>query len=136
MTTRRPLTRAQRVRIFDRHGGICHLCGLKIQVGQLWEAEHIVPLWADGEDTPENMAPAHVDPCHLEKTGEEAGERAKGFAIRANHLGIPKPGKKMRGHRDDDITITFNRGVQPRLKERGAKHQRTMAARWPYGRPE
>ena len=131
MTTRRPLTRAQKVRIFDLSRGRCHLCGLRIRVGEKWDVEHIKPLWLDGADGPENMAPAHIA-CHQEKTSGEASDRAKTDAQRANYLGIPKPGKKMRGHRGDDITITFNRGVQPRVKERGAKDRAAIEARYSF----
>ena len=132
MTTRRLLTRAQRVKVFDRAKGKCHWCRLKIHVGQKWEAEHVIPLWCGGPDDPDNMAPIHLEPCHREKTGLEATQRAKETAVRANYLGIPKPGKKMRGHRDDDITITFNHGIQPRVKERGAKDRAAIEARYSF----
>ncbi len=44
MTKRRPLTRLQRVKIFDDHKGICLHCGLKIHAerGEKWEAMHII----------------------------------------------------------------------------------------------
>lgn len=136
--TRRSLTRAQRVRVFNKHGGICHLCGLKIHAerGEKWEVEHVRALWKKGDDILENMRPAHERPCHRDKTDEEATERAKEFRMAANYLGVPKSGPKMRGHRDDDITITMRRGVQPRIKGKGARHRQTMAALWPFGRPE
>jgi 5-methylcytosine-specific restriction enzyme A len=134
MTTRAHLTRAQRVRLFDRHRGLCHICGQKIHVGQRWEAEHVVPIWAGGSDTPDNMAPAHID-CHSGKSSGEAPVRAKTDRQRANHLGIPKPGKKLPGGRHSDKTITISNGVQPR-RTFAQKHADLMAARWPWGKPE
>lgn len=138
MTTRRNLTRGQKVRIFDRHGGICFRCGQKIHAerGDEWEVGHVKSLWKKGEDILENMRPIHKRECHRKMTDEEATERAKETAVRANYLGIPKPGKKMRGHRNDDITITMRRGVQPRIKGEGAKHRRTMEKLYPWGIPE
>jgi 5-methylcytosine-specific restriction endonuclease McrA len=93
--TRRSLKRAQKVRIFDRAHGICHVCGGKIHAerGEAWEVEHVVALADGGADEPWNMAPAHVDPCHKGKTAEESTGRAKVMRLRANHLGVPKPAK-------------------------------------------
>lgn len=85
--SRQRLTKAKRVRIFDRWSGCCHICGLRIQVGQAWDVEHIKPLWLGGADDETNMAPAH-EHCHDDKTSAEATPRAKGTRIRANHLGI------------------------------------------------
>lgn len=131
MTARRPLTRAQRVRIFDRSKGVCHLCGTKIRVGERWEAEHVVPLWLDGEDKPENMAPAHIA-CHQQKTSGEATDRAKTDAQRANYLGIQKPGKKLPAGRRSNITKKLNGEVVPRVKERGAKDRAAIEARYSF----
>jgi hypothetical protein len=136
MTTRASLSRAQRVRIFDAARGRCYLCNLKIhaQRGELWHCEHRVALWAGGLDTLENMAPAHIA-CHAEKTGEEATGRAKETRVRANHLGIPKPGKKLPGGRRSSETKTFSKGVQPRLSG-SQKHAALMEKLYPWGIPE
>lgn len=92
MTKRRTITKAMRVRIFDRVGGVCHLCKLPINAtrGEKWHVEHITPLWEGGSDDEGNMAPAHVD-CHATKTAEEAAPRAKGTRVRARHIGVAKP---------------------------------------------
>lgn len=92
MTKRKPLTRLQRVRIFDRHDGYCCICDFKIYAarGDKWIVEHIKPLWLGGADDERNMGPAH-DHCARDKTSKEAPVKAKSDRVRANHLGIKKP---------------------------------------------
>ena len=93
--TRRSLSKAMRVRIFDSTGGVCHLCKLKIAIGEAWEADHVKPLWAGGEDDERNMAPAHVD-CHATKSQGDAAPKAKADRQRANHLGVTNaPAKRI-----------------------------------------
>lgn len=89
---RKPLTRLQRVRIFDAANGRCCLCPLKIHAerGERWEAHHVVPLWLGGADDPSNMAPAHKA-CHDRESASDNPERAKTDRMRANYLGIEKP---------------------------------------------
>ncbi|MFC0282420.1 HNH endonuclease [Camelimonas abortus] len=99
---RKSLTAAQRVRVFDAAGGVCHICSLRIQVGEPWDVEHCKPLWLGGADEPSNMRPAHIR-CHAVKTAGEAKTRAKTDRVRAIHLGIkpksrnPIPGSKASG---------------------------------------
>lgn len=91
MTKRRSITKAMRVRVFDRDQGVCYLCGLPIQIGQQWHVEHVKPLWCGGIDAETNMSPAHID-CHATKTKAEAAPRAKTNAQRAKHILAPLPG--------------------------------------------
>lgn len=91
MSKRRFLSRLARVRIFDKAGGACCICHLKIHAPkQKWGVEHIKPLWLSGADDESNMGPAHWD-CMIEKTVSEAPIKAKSDRQRANHLGIRKP---------------------------------------------
>lgn len=76
-----------RARVFERHGGRCHISGRLIRTGDAWELEHIKPLSMGGEHAELNMAPALVQP-HREKTAKEATARAKADRMRAKHLGI------------------------------------------------
>jgi 5-methylcytosine-specific restriction endonuclease McrA len=96
--TRRSMTPLRRARIFDTHGGTCHLCGLKIAVGEAWEVEHIVALELSGDDTDGNLAPAHVA-CHREKTADDAGRIAKARRVRAKHIGAHRPKAVIPGSR-------------------------------------
>ena len=91
MTRRKPMTEAKRVKIFDRHHGICHLCGLPIDyLHEAWHVEHPKAFWLNGADDESNMKPAHRD-CHSRKTRDEAPVRAKSNRVRARHLGAHKP---------------------------------------------
>lgn len=92
---RRPVSKLMRVRIFDRAHGVCHLCKLKIAIGEAWDADHVKPLWAGGEDHERNMAPAHVF-CHMMKSTADAAPKAKADRQRANHLGVTNaPAKRI-----------------------------------------
>lgn len=91
---RRTITTAMRLRIWTAHAGLCHLCKLPIHAdrGELWDVEHIKPLWLGGDDTEANMAPAHRD-CHAPKTRDEATVRAKTNRQAARHIGAMPPPK-------------------------------------------
>ena len=85
--SRRPMTRSRKVRIFEVAGGICHICGSKIDgVRERWDAEHVIPLAAGGDDDDDNLRPAHVA-CHRGKTTEDAKVIAKTKRVRAKHMG-------------------------------------------------
>ena len=111
---RRRITAALRIRVFDRHDGVCHLCGVRIDpLHEPWDVEHVKPLWLDGADDETNMAPEHRGgECHGRKTAEEATVRAKGTRVRARHLGAHKSRRPMAGWRKFDGTPVTN----PKLK--------------------
>ena len=128
---RRPLYRLDKVRLFDRHKGLCHVCGLRIDAsrGERWEVEHKTPIWLGGADDETNMAPAHVR-CHREKTSKEAGDRAKTNSQRQAFLGVPKPVKKrMAAGRKSGLRKTLRNGVIPRLSQ-SEQHRALMAKRY------
>ena len=79
-----------RLRIFERHNGICHISGRKIMPGEKWELEHLKALIHGGEHREANLAPALVKP-HKEKTAAEMAVKAKTDAVRKKHIGITKP---------------------------------------------
>ena len=87
-----------RLRIFERHEGICHISGRKILAGEKWEAEHIVPLADGGEHRESNLAPALLE-SHRKKTAQEAKVRAKVRRVRKKHLGIEKSKNLIPGSR-------------------------------------
>ena len=89
MTTRRSLSTTARVRIFEDAGGLCHICGQKIQAGQKWDVEHVIPLAMGGEDGGDNLKPAHKA-CHASKTAIDRRDLAKVARIRAKHIGARK----------------------------------------------
>lgn len=92
MTTRRHISTSERVRIFSKAGGRCHICGCDIRLGDPWDVEHIIPLAQGGEDGGDNTAPAHIA-CHRTKTAKDAADTAKCKRREASHLGARAPSR-------------------------------------------
>ena len=92
MTSRKPLSPMRKLALFERECGVCHICGLKIRVGELWDVEHVIPLALLGEDTEANMKPAHRL-CHQVKTVADASSWSKAKRMAAKHVGIKKQSK-------------------------------------------
>ncbi len=83
---RKTFSRTERVRLFDLHRGLCHICEEKIQVGEAWDLEHIVPWALTRDDSDGNVKPAHKS-CHKEKTADDVDGIRKADRIRAKHIG-------------------------------------------------
>ena len=93
-TSRPSLTDKQRRELFEYHNGICHISKRKIDpIRDDWEIEHIIPRWAGGEDTKENMQPA-LQEYHKEKTAVEAKQRSKSNRVINKHNGFHRPKKQ------------------------------------------
>lgn len=96
-TPRKPMSRARRLRIWERHGGICILCREKIDgVREKWIIEHPIALGLGGSDDDAELGPAH-ECCRRIKDKGDVKAIAKAKRIKARHLGIkphssfPKP---------------------------------------------
>lgn len=76
-----------RLRIFEAHGGICHLTDQKITAADQWDADHIIALANGGEHRESNLAPA-LRKAHRAKTAEDVKIKAKIDRVRKKHLGI------------------------------------------------
>ena len=85
-----------RLRIWEKHHGICHLTGRKIHVGDKWEMDHIVALVNGGQHRESNLAPALVD-AHREKTREDVAEKSAVRKVALKHIGERKSQMKGRG---------------------------------------
>lgn len=88
--TRRAMSKARKVRIWDAADGVCHLCNQHIKAGEPWEAEHVIALTCGGTDDDANIRPAHVD-CHRGKTKADKKAGAKLTRIKAKHIGVKTP---------------------------------------------
>jgi len=58
---RRPrtsLTAAERLQVFAKTSGRCHICGGKV-VGERWQADHVIAHSAGGTHDVDNYLPAH-----------------------------------------------------------------------------
>jgi 5-methylcytosine-specific restriction protein A len=85
-----------KLRIFARCGGRCGLSGLKINVGDDYDFDHIKALWRGGEHRESNLHPVLRDK-HREKSAAEQGDKAKADRVRAKHLGLwPKSAHPIR----------------------------------------
>lgn len=76
----------ERVRIFELNRGCCHICEQKIQVGDAWDLEHIVPWELTRDDSDENVKPAHKS-CHKLKSADDIAGIRKADRIHAKHIG-------------------------------------------------
>ena len=76
-----------RLRIFDAHGGICHISGRKIMPGEVWHLDHVKAIILGGENRESNLRPVLAQ-FHKAKTAGEVAEKAKVNAVRKAHLGI------------------------------------------------
>lgn len=91
-------------RIFDNHGGRCHISGREIRPGDVWHCEHIKSLRAGGLNRETNLAPALVEP-HKVKSKRERKLGAKADRIRDKHISgrkaktQPMPGSRASGWR-------------------------------------
>lgn len=98
--TRRNISRTERVRIFERAEGKCHICGQAIDgTRERWEVEHIIPYALTRDETESNLAPAH-ERCHATKTPVDVRQIAKAKRVAAKHIGAkanpvrPMPGSR------------------------------------------
>lgn len=101
-----------RLRVFERHQGICHLTGRRIRPGDEWDIDHIVALINGGEHREANMAPA-LRSEHRIKTASDVKQKAKNDRVRKIHLGIRKP-SRFPGSRDSKFKKKVDGTVVPR----------------------
>lgn len=94
------ITGKMRADIFMRHGGICHLCSMKVVPGEEWDVSHDIPLEAGGKDDDTNWLVAHRK-CHRHHTATvDAPLIAKVKRIHQRHIGAklksknPIPGSR------------------------------------------
>lgn len=86
-----------RLRIFEREGGRCHLTGVLIKTGDLWDLDHKKRIEDGGENRETNLFPALREP-HRKKTAEETTRGKKADRSRMAHLGIKdEPARPLEG---------------------------------------
>lgn len=107
-----------RLRVFERNGGKCHISGIKIMPGDLWDCDHIVALCNGGEHRESNLAPALRDK-HRAKTAADVAERAKIDRIRKRHFGITEPKRSWKTGRFSEFKQKVGGGIVPRDPSRG-----------------
>ena len=86
---RKPLSPKQKLKMFLEQGGVCCVCGGKINgVREAWD-EHVNPLWLNGDNSKPNRSPAHIK-CARQKTAAEAGDRSEIRRTAEKHFGARK----------------------------------------------
>jgi 5-methylcytosine-specific restriction endonuclease McrA len=93
---------------------ICHLCGQRISPARdLWEADHIRRHAEGGEESVENLWPAH-EACHKAKSRKDTTDIAKGKRVAAKHYGIKRTARPIAGSRSTKWKKKMNGQVVPR----------------------
>ena len=85
-----------KLRVFEAHGGICHITGRKITPGDEWDADHILAICNGGENRESNLAPA-IREAHRAKTASDVAQKSKDARVRAKHLGVYAPKTRLLG---------------------------------------
>lgn len=85
-----PVPDRVKLRVFDRHNGVCHIAKRKIWSSDKWDVDHIVALINGGENRESNLAPVLVSK-HKEKTARDVAEKSRTYRKRKANLGIKKP---------------------------------------------
>lgn len=112
--TRRRIPTRERVAIFEREGGRCHLCQMRVEAGQEWDVSHEIPLEMGGEDGGLNLRIAHRR-CHRVHTAKvDAPRIAKTRGQRAAHLGAKRSRNPLPFGRDSKLRKKLNGKVVPR----------------------
>lgn len=118
-TKRRPMTPARRLRIFEKHKGVCVLCLNKIDgVREPWIVEHLICLGLGGPDEDDNCGPAH-ETCRRDKDKIDVAAIAKAKRVKQRHLGLKKnvkakiqsPGFPARNRERKELTKVVPRGA-------------------------
>ena len=113
-TPRRALSRRDRLAVWEAHKGVCCICGVKIDgVRERWIVEHVRALELSGEDSRENMAPAH-ERCGIEKTRDDHARAAKAKRVKARHIGIRKAKRPFPGSRASGLKKCMDGTVERR----------------------
>lgn len=112
-TRRKAMSPTRRLRIFEQHGGVCVLCGNKIDgVREKWIVEHPRALGLGGaDDDATNTGPAH-ETCRREKDPVDMRAIAKAKRQKIKHLGIKPKSRgfqKPEGYKYDWSTRRYER---------------------------
>jgi 5-methylcytosine-specific restriction endonuclease McrA len=112
-TKRERLSPSKRLAIWEKRGGICCVCSVKI-VGKRWIVEHARALGLGGSNDNDNLFIAHVA-CAAIKTREEDMPRiTDAKATKRSHLGIKDERRQKIPSRRRSRPISDKIGIPPR----------------------
>jgi 5-methylcytosine-specific restriction protein A len=89
--TRREFSRRIKLKAWDRCGGKCESCKVKLVVGK-YAYDHVLPDALQGEPTLENCE-VICTVCHGAKTPDDVRRIRKADRQRAGHVGAKRPPK-------------------------------------------
>lgn len=123
-TERKRLTPTQRLKLFERHKGLCALCDLQIRSGEKWIDEHLRALGLGGTNDDDNRAPVHVACAKAKTENEDIPRIAKAKRSKMAALGIKRDtGRKIQS-RGFPLIEKQQRIVKGRLPPRGLYTER------------
>lgn len=103
-----------RLRVFERFGGICCECAVKI-IGRRWVCDHRKAIINGGANRENNLGPIHEVCDRTIKTPADVAEKRVNNRVRSKHLGIKKrKGRPMPGSRDSGIKMKIGGGWERR----------------------
>lgn len=105
-----PVPARVKVRVFEAHGGRCHISGRKIQAGDAWDLDHVLALKNGGENRESNLAPA-LRTEHRKKTRSDMALKKKIARVRKKFLGVHKSKNPLPGGRHDRLKKKVGGGV-------------------------
>jgi hypothetical protein len=112
---------------FARSHGRCEKCTAHLSTGNM-VYDHRIP-WEISRDSSLDNCQCLCKTCDAEKTySTDLSTIAKVHRIHNKAIGIKKPGKKLPGGKNTDISITLRNGVVKRRTQM-EKHRQTMARR-------
>lgn len=108
-----PVPPRVRLRVFERFGGVCCECTVKIR-GRRWICDHRKAIINGGQNRESNLGPIH-EACDKTKTKTDVAEKRINNRVRSKHLGIKKrKGRAMPGSRDSGIKMKIGGGWERR----------------------
>jgi len=117
MTRRREFSNRTRLQAWERAGGRCEECGVKLHVGDRREYDHRIPCELGGDNSLGNCV-LLCGPCHRAKTStQDAPTIAKAKRVAGKHSGAHRPRSRLPGSRGDTIKRKINGTVVPRNEE-------------------
>lgn len=113
-TQRKAMTPQRRLRVFEKHRGLCCICHLRIDgTREKWIVEHVRALELGGEDHDDNCAPAH-EACGREKTRTDHAMAAHAKRVKIRHLGIAQSRSPLPHGRNSPTKRKMDGSVVPR----------------------
>lgn len=107
------IPRRVRVRVFDKHNGVCAECGTRIFGGR-WVCDHRIAIINGGENRESNLQPIHGR-CDAAKTPHDVAQKSKNYHVRLRHLGLhARKGRPLPGGRDSPIKMKIGGGWEYR----------------------